>query len=142
MGVNVYDPKSVVLAFGPILVSGYADGTFVIAERNEDNFVLMMGSDGEACRAKSNNKSGRVTVTLLQSSMTNDLLAAAAVIDERSTSGDGISPLLCKDNSGRGLFTAETAWIVKPATATYGREVENREWVFETNELIMFAGGN
>jgi len=142
MGVEVYDPKSVVLAFGPILVSGYADGTFISVERNEDSFALMVGSDGEACRAKSNNKSGRVTVTLLQSSLTNDLLAAQAILDERSPSGDGIAPLLCKDVSGRGLFTAETAWIVKPSTASYGREVENREWVFETNELIMFAGGN
>ena len=136
------DPKEVVISFGPILLSGYADGTFVSVERNEDSFSLTVGSDGEAARSKSNNKSGRVTVTLLQSSLSTDLLSAQAVLDERSPSGDGVAPLLVKDNNGRGLYTAETAWIVKPATASHARETENREWVIETNELLMLVGGN
>lgn len=139
MALENYDAKSVILTFGPVLISGYGPDSFVSVERNEDSFSLLMGADGEACRAKSNNRSGRVTCTLLQSALSNDLLMAIALLDERSPSGDGIAPLFCK--SGRGIYTAEKAWIVKPPSASYAREVETREWVFETDELIMFVGG-
>ena len=142
MGVKNLDPKQVSIAFGPVLISGFADGTYVSVERNEDSFSLMVGADGEAARSKSNNLSGRVTVTLMQTSASNALLSAIAQVDERSSAGDGINPLLVKDNNGLDLYTAETAWIVKPATGSHGREAETREWVFETNELISFSGGN
>ncbi|NIQ91021.1 MAG: DUF3277 family protein [Nitrospinaceae bacterium] len=142
MGTKTYNPADVTLVFGGIIVDGYADGTFITVARNEDAFTLMIGSDGEACRAKSNNKSGTVVFTLMQSSLANDLLSAQFNLDELSPGGDGIAPLLMKDNSGRTVVAAETAWIRKPADITFGREIENREWTIETNSLIMQGGGN
>lgn len=140
--VKTYDPASVsIVAFG-IPISGYADGSFVSVERNEDSFTLQVGTDGESCRSKSNNKSGRVTVTLLQSSISNDLLSAQLALDELSPNGDGIGPFLMKDNSGRSLFAAEKAWIVKPPAAAFSRESESREWVIESADLVPFTGGN
>ena len=142
MTMHTYSADEVIVTWGEIIFSGFADGTFVTVEQNEDSFALMVGADGDACRSKSNNRSGRMTATLLQSSGTNDLLSAAHNIDIQSPSGDGIKTLLVKDNTGRTLHTAENAWIVKPATTSFARETENREWTLETDNLQSFVGGN
>jgi hypothetical protein len=142
MSLKVYDPDSVaIVAFG-IPITGYADGTFISVEFNEDFFTLSVGTSGDACRAKSNNKSARVTLTLMQSSASNDLLTAVMAADLVSPNGDGIGPFIMKDNTGRTAYTAQNMWIVKAPTVDFSREVGSREWVFETDAMIAYVGGN
>lgn len=140
MSVKSYDPNAVTLVFAGIPVEGYADGTFVNVARNNPAFALTVGSSGEGARAKSNDKSGTVTLTLIQSSLSNDALSAIAALDEASS--DGVGPLLMKDLSGRSLYAAETAWIQKVSDAEFAREITSREWVIETDSLEVFVGGN
>jgi hypothetical protein len=142
MAAKVYDAKSVIITFGPILVSGFADGTFVSVDQNEDSFTLQMGTDGEGTRSKSNNKSHTITFTLMQSSDSNDLLSAQHNLDLATPNGDGIGPLFVKDLLGRATYLAETAWIRKPPTAEFGREAGPREWTLETDNLVRLDGGN
>jgi hypothetical protein len=140
--LGTYRPDQVALIAVGVPVTGFAPGTFITAERNEDSFTLSVGSDGDACRTRTNNLSGRITFTLLQSSASNILLSAIANTDERSPAGDGILPSTVKDNSGTTLLTATKSWIVKPASVEYSNEATNREWVVETHELNMLVGGN
>jgi hypothetical protein len=135
-----YDPSNVCIIYAGAIISGYDDGTFVTIERNNDMWALKMGADGIGTRAKSSDKSGRVTVTLMQSSPSNDTLSGLAIADELS--GAGAAPLLVRDGSGRTLATALTAWVVKLPAAEFGKEVGNRAWVFETDSLALFVGGN
>jgi hypothetical protein len=140
MSVKSYDPAKVTITFAGIIVEGYAKGTFVLAARNNPSFNLKVGSSGEGARAKSNDRSGTVTLTLQQSSASNDLLSAQAALDEAS--GDGIGSLLVKDLSGTTLCSAETAWIQKPTDVECSDEISDRQWVLETDILNIFAGGN
>lgn len=142
MALHTYDPAQLAIVFAGIPVDGFADGTFLSVEQNEDSFSLQVGTDGEGCRSKSNNRSGRVTFTLGQWSKTNDLLSAVHQVDINSPNGDGIGPLLIKDMSGTSIYAAEKAWIVKPPAAAFGREAESREWVIETNDLQQLHGSN
>lgn len=140
MSVKSYDPASVSIVFAGIPMEGYADGTFITVARDNPSFNLAIGSDGEGARAKSNDKSGTITVTLMQNSLTNDLLSALSIADEQT--GDGIGPFLMKDLSGRTLCAAETAWLEKPSDIEFAREISNREWTIKTDALDLFAGGN
>jgi hypothetical protein len=47
---QTYDPSMIVASFLGIPISGYADGTFVAVERNNESFTLMVGAGGEAAR--------------------------------------------------------------------------------------------
>lgn len=138
--VKTFDPKAVEIILAGISFEGYADGTFVTVARDNDSFSSLVGSDGEGARALSNDKSGTITATLLQTSVTNAALSALANLDEAT--GDGVGPLLIKDNSGTTLVSAETAWILKPADIEFGREISNREWTIKTDSLTMLHGGN
>lgn len=138
--VKTYDPKQVSVIFAGKIISGFADGTFVKAERNEQTWNLKVGVDGEGARAKSNNKSGKVEITLLQSSQSNDDLSALAALDELSNNGVGAVVVI--DKSGRTVCAAATGWVQKPAPVEDGKEIQNRVWVIETDELDIFVGGN
>jgi hypothetical protein len=140
MAAKTYDPSQVAIIVGGFQITGFADGSFLTVARNTDAFALYIGTDGEGTRAKSNNKSGRITLTLAQSSDSNAILSGIAAADELSNSG--IVPVLIKDNSGNSLYAAETAWIVKAPDSEFGREVGAREWIIETDNLAVFVGGN
>lgn len=138
--VKTYDPKQVAVIVGGKIMAGFADGSFVKVERNEQAFNLKVGVDGEGTRAKSNNLSGKVTITLMQSSDSNDDLSGFAAADELSNTG--AVPMLIKDASGRSLFSAVTAWVQKYSDAEFAKEAMTRAWVLETDELLVFEGGN
>lgn len=140
MTVATYQPDFVTVAFNGVPITGFAPGTFVSAARNNDSWAISVGSGGDATRAKSGDKSGRVTITLLDSSASNAVLSGFEQTDQRL--GTGVGALLVKDLSGADVVTAGTAWIVKPPDLEKSNESSTREWVFETDNLEIFAGGN
>lgn len=135
-----YDPKQVAAIVGGNIIGGFTDGTFIVVERNEDAFNLKVGVDGIGTRAKTNNKSGKVTFTLHQSSPSNDVLSALALTDENT--GAGAVPFSMRDASGSSVAGALTVWIKRVANAEFAKEVSNRVWVLETEEINIFNGGN
>lgn len=140
MAVKTYDPKGVSLIVGGHIVQGYADGSFVKVSRNEDMFSTKIGADGEPSRTKSNNKSGLLEITLLQSSASNDVLSGYALADELSNSGQ--VPVMVKDNNGTSIYVSEAGWIKKMPDAELGKELGERTWIIECGALDMFVGGN
>lgn len=140
MSVKTYDPKLVHIIIGGFEMIGFADGTFLTVERDEDSYSKVSGSDGETARAKSNNKGGTATLTLMQTSSSNDVLSGFAIADEQSNSG--VVPIFVKDSLGTTtLFSAE-GWIKKPAPAVFAKEVGNRDWIIDLSTMDVFIGGN
>lgn len=140
MSVKTYDPALIVGQWGGIIFSGYQDGEFIKASRDEDTFKKYVGTDGEVSRVRSRNKTGTVTLTLAQTSMANDEIAAQAEEDELT--GLIVAPLTIKDLSGATLFFSPDAWVKKPAEVAYGKEIGPREWVFDCGSVEVFVGGS
>ena len=140
MTVKTYDPKQVQIIIGGQTISGFADGEFINVERDEDMFTKVSGADGEVSRAKSNNKMGTMTLTLLGTSASNDILSAFAVADELSNSG--IVPIICKDSLGTSTLFAGEGWVKKMPAYTASKEISTRAWVFDLAEVEIFIGGN
>jgi hypothetical protein len=139
MLVQNYDPTKVVLLVGGIPVSGYADGSMIKCARNQDSMKLTKGADGQGVRSKSPDRSGKVTVSLLQSSASNGVFSALALLDQASSTG--VVPVLLKDNNGKVVWTATEAWVMKPTEASWEKEVKDREWVLECDDLQFAEGG-
>lgn len=140
MSLATYDPKLLVIALGGVPISGYADGTFITVERSADSFSEIVGASGETSRAKSRNRLGTVTLTLAQTSPSNDYLSALVAMDEQASTG--VRPFIAKDSLGTSLFKSTTAYIKKPASAGYGKEIETREWTIVCPDLDTMVGGN
>lgn len=139
--VKTYSPDKVKIIYGVLPLTGFADGTFVSVEQMTDGVTSQAGADGEVARAMSSDKRVRITVTLQQTSSSNDVLSAAYLADQ--TSGGAIPlPIAISDLRGSSLVFASSAWIVKMPTAEFGKEIANREWVFETASADFNVGGN
>jgi hypothetical protein len=136
---RTFDPGKVIVTFAGNLITGFAAGTFISAERAEDTFSAEAGASGEVARVRNRNKLGTVTLTLMQTSPSNDVLSAQAKRDELS--GTGAGSLLVKDLGGTTLIASPSAWIKKPPAVEFAKELSNREWVLE-GELDIFAGSN
>ena len=81
-----------------------------------------------------------MTITLAQTSPSNDVLDALALLDENTSTG--IVPALVKDNSGRSIHFSALAWIRRVPTSEFGKEISNREWVIDLADYESFSGGN
>jgi ABC-type uncharacterized transport system permease subunit len=138
--MKTYDSNKVVVIFGGVELTGFAPDSKVSVARNTDAFTLQMGVDGKGTRSKTNDRSGRFTVQLMQTSESNAILQAFATADELNNAG--VLPMLVKDLGGATLHAAQQAWVVKQPDSAFNAEAEAREWVFETDVLDMFEGGN
>ena len=137
---KTYNPENVKITVGGAPISGFADGTFIKVSRSSEAFTKVTGADGQITRVKSADKSGEITLTLTQSSQSNAILQAIALVDE--TSGKGVVPIAIIEINTGNAFVAGSAWIRKVPDAEYGKEVSNREWVFDCSELNVFNAGN
>lgn len=137
--MKTYDPAQVVVTFLGNILTGFGPDTFITAERESDAFTDEVGADGEVARARSKDKRGTVTLTLLQTSMSNDVLSAAAAADELG--GLGAGPLLVKDLNGATLVAAESAWVQKVANVEFGAELGTREWMLRCADVSVLVGG-
>lgn len=140
MAVRSYDPKNVLVSIGGVPMSGFADGTFLEVSRDENAFTKVTGADGFTSRVKSNNRGGLMTLTLLETSPSNDVLSAYAALDE--ISGTGIVPVLIKDVSGTSLYFSATGWVQKLPDSTFGKDINNRAWTLDLADVDVFIGGN
>lgn len=137
--VPTYDPKLVLLNLGEVFFSGFAPGTMIRVSRDQDSFTKVAGSDGEVARVRNRNRSGSVTVTLLQTSQCNDRCSALLAADELF--GTGVRPLRLVDASGTTVIAADRAWIRKPADPEFADSLSNREWTIDCADLESFVGG-
>ena len=140
MSVFTYDPKQFAVILGANILDGFADDDFIEVERDEDAWSKKVGVDGETTRAKSNNKSGKVVIRLMQSSASNDVLSALAITDDAT--GKGTFPITCRDGTGRSAFFSDTAWVKKFPKSTWKKGVAVWEWTIDTGSLDIFIGGN
>lgn len=138
--VRTYDPKKVIITFGALTLSGYADGTFVAIERSGAMFEKKKGADGGVDRVNKNSFDFSVTLTIKQTSPSNLALQAIATADQLSN--EGVLPLIIKDLAGNSLFTAPQAWISEDPKDEFSDSLSNREWKFETGPSVKVSGGN
>jgi len=136
MAAKLYNPKEVNIVYrGHVIEGPFAADTMVSIAYSEQQFSLAMGAKGGGTRSNTNNLSATITVTLAQSSPSNDVLGDFTLEDVRDSKGIPGS-LAVQDASGTGLFNAETAWVQQITPVEYNRETSDRTWVFETDELI------
>jgi len=135
-----YDPLKITVLLGTHIASGFADGTFVTANRSNQTWTVSRGASGESARAKSNDKSGTIEITLMQTSLTNDFLSAQMLLDESSLSS-GKFPFTLIDSHGTTVLAATEAWVQQPASVEYGKEMSDRVWTIESGDIDFFVGG-
>jgi hypothetical protein len=138
--VAEWDPQKFTITVGSIMVTQFANGTFIKASFDEDLYSYEpSASGGVGCRIRNANEAGKFEITLLKSSPSNDLLSALSSLDRAS--GTGVVPVQIKDGNGAAVASAELAWVVKPADLERGKELGDVTWTLQTPQLTLIQGG-
>ena len=138
--VRTWDAKQLIVVFGAIKFTGFAEGTIVAIERNGEAFEKVRGADGGIDRVNKNANDFQITVTLKQTSPTNDLLTTALIADQAGNLG--VFPIAIKDLGGTTLFASTQAWISKDPDDDFSDSMGSREWVFDTGVGAKITGSN
>lgn len=138
---KTFDPKKFIITFGAVAIVGFADGPFITVTPAADRFSKTVGADGEVGRNKSNNNTHEVTITLLQTSVSNDYLSTILRADKLANAGK--LPLQIVDTGGTTIMSWKEAWIRTPADVEGAKEITDRAWVFDTGQIsVENIGGN
>jgi len=136
---KTYNPDQVSVIVGGRVLSGFANGTFITAERDSDNFSDAAGIN-IVSRSKITDKRGNITMVFQQTAPDVAYLSDLSKQDELDSGG--IVSVLIRDASGNSLVEAAEAWLQKPTVVTYADELTNREYVLRCAELIINDRGN
>lgn len=125
-----YDPGQVVLIFGAIPITGFADGTMVTTQKDDEGVRAFVGSAGEAAFVESRKRSGKITFRLAETSNTNALLSA-----HYAAGNFAVPTELASISTGAGHFAAASKLAREPDTE-HSNEMPVKEWTIICPELV------
>ena len=130
--MRTYDSQNTNVIVDGVILTGFSEGSFVTAERLEDNFTEYVGAQGEVSISESNNKTGEITVTLESTSPSVPYLVKLA-----NKKGEAaIVPISIVDlNTNSIQVSAGRARIRKLPTYETGPEIVEREFIFFCEKL-------
>lgn len=136
--VNTYSPTDLSLSFGGYQIAGWDSISIV---RNAPSFVTVRGIRGKHTRVPSGDTSATITVSILQTSPSNDVLSEVHRQDIES--GTSRLDIMLKDSSGNSVFSSDEAYIVSYPETTYSNGFEYRSWtIYCQTTKSYIVGGN
>ncbi len=143
-GFKRYDAAQMSLVFMGILIdSGFAEGEFLTIEQSAPDYEVVVGTDGEVSRSRTNNRHGVIKVKLASTSDGNTFFSALSNTGLLAKNGADVGPMLVRDRvSGTCTYTASKCWIAKPPDVAYDNKVTMREWTLECADLVRLDTGS
>lgn len=135
--VRTYDPANVIIIWGALRFTGFAEDTFLSIARAGNAFDSVQGADGSVARTNKNVRHFSVKLTLLQTSPTNDLLLMA--LNSDIINNNCIAQMSIQEVKTGKLAFGASAWIEKDPDCDWGNKVGSREWTFHTG-IADFTG--
>ena len=140
MALFTYIPSKVDIEISGYLVQGHTEVSFQL---DNPQFTTVRGIRGRNTRVRSKNSSGVLTITLLQTSPTNDLFSDIVAKDLQF--GTGRLLVKIKDKSGSSLFFSDEAYIAGFPTLAFSDVAGTRTWTINCLSVPLDqlkVGGN
>lgn len=122
--MNSYDAKNVTVTVDGVYITGFAEGTFVDASKDDDMIDTSVGAQGDVGVSENNSKLGTITITLQQTSPSVNFL-------NRLANSKKVVPVYVISNNGvKEVIGGTQARVINPAGATFSDAIESREYEF------------
>jgi hypothetical protein len=144
MSLKRYDAAQVTLILANVPIdSGFNEGEFLTIEQSAPDYEVVVGTDGEVGRSRTNNRHAVIKVKLMQTSGGNTLLSALLNLGILARNGSDVGALMVRDRiSGLCTYTAAECWISKPPDVSLDNKITPREWTLECAQLIRVDAGS
>lgn len=140
--MKLYDPALVKLVVcGVTIVGGFAKGSFIEVSQSANDYIKIIGVDGQGTRIRTEDTSGSIRIRLMQTSNASSALSVIRLTDNYSPNGQGVGPTSITDLNGQTFYFAARSWLAKPPDADFADKAGERTWTIETDEFAQFLGG-
>lgn len=119
--------------------SGAAEEGITITPTGPKN-VMQVGADGYGQHSLKADKSGKITVRLLKTSPTNQLLSAMYAFQTSAGATHGQNTLVINDRSRGDVVTAQQVAFAKAPDLTYATEAGTVDWEFDAVRIERILG--
>jgi len=137
MAVNTYSPSDVKVDIGGYVLAGWDNITLAPTMAG---FTPVRGIRGKHTRVQSLDTSATLTITLIQTSPSNDVLSRIHELDRER--GTGRISLTLKDFSGRTVVSSSEAYVVSYPEVVFSGGFEYRAWTIFCQSTTTYVGGN
>lgn len=124
------------------VVGGFSEDSIIQIVPNSARYEKYIGADNSSTRIYKADTSATLTISLQQTSLSNDFLTQLHLEDVDSRDSTGFFQITVKDNSGRTLVNTSSAYIAILPEATFSNGMEIREWGIDTFDTDTYIGGN
>lgn len=133
--LRTYSPQEVTVSWaGVVPISNFADGTAIEVSRNADNTQQLVGMQGDVGLTYNADKTGQITINIMQTGETNRLLSA--IQNKQDFTGKLFrGDIVISDPSGSYLCVARNCHIMTAPTVSLGDGQNSKEWVFFAERL-------
>lgn len=121
----------------------YAQDSVVSIEFPDETWTETESIDGITTRTHRKTTTYRATISLDQTSRSNDVLSAIARFDEKDLTGtQGLFTCTITDKAGRSYIYSSQAFVKRPQTQEFGSAVSTREWMIVLTASEAWIGGS
>lgn len=136
-----YSPEEITVSIAGLhTIDGFLEGTFVGISRDAPLFSSRESADGRVSRTRNPSTLHTVSLTLMSTSESNEILTRLSLIDHATHTGR--FPLFIKDNLGSSLLFSSTSWIEDLPNVEFTTSVSSRTWAIKCSQASLFVGGN
>ena len=140
MALFTYIPSKVYIEISGYKVQGHVG---VSVSLDNPSFRTLKGIRGQAIRVRDTHTTGKLVITLLQTSPTNDLFSD--IVQQDITWGTGRLTAVIKDESGSSLFFTDNAYLDGFPALDFSMVAGARVWTLNclsipTDQIVV--GGN
>ena len=135
-----YSPDLNIVLVNGIPLTGFGEDEAISVAPMADLSTSKVGIDGDVSRSMGTDRRVEVTIRLMQTSPSNDVLSG--IVGVQAVTGGRLITLTVMNATSRDLVVAGQAWLRARPTLTFAREAGEREWVFQCLPSAWFAGGS
>lgn len=126
-----YDANDVTVTADGTFITGFAEGSMVEGEKDEDNFAASVGSQGDVIVSEVNNPLGTITITLQQTS------PSVSFLNRLANNKKEFPIWVIYNGSPKEKFGGSRARVKKPATSSFSNEAEDREFEIQVFDYTV-----
>jgi len=113
----------------------------ITVESTGDANTMTVGADGAAMHSLNGDRSGTVTVTLLQTSPVNSQLQALFNFQRGSAATHGQNTLVITDKARGDVISCQQVAFQRQPSLGYGKDAGTRVWTFAAGRIDPALGG-
>lgn len=123
--IATYDARKVTFVLGGQITTGFADGSFIKASKDNDNFESSSGAQGDVAVVVHGDAMGTFEVTLLPTS------PSITYYDQLANDRKMVSAWLNSANEVKETIGGSQAMVTKPADVEFGKSLTNRVYTIK-----------